>query len=67
MRLKDKVALITGGSGGLGKNFCKAFLNEGAKVCVTDISEELVDNTVAELNSPGSANSFWPIKNAQVQ
>ena len=55
MRLKDKVALITGASGGLGKNFCKAFLNEGAKVCVTDISEELVDNTVAELNSPGSA------------
>lgn len=55
MRLTDKVALITGGSGGLGKNFCKAFLNEGAKVCVTDISEELVDNTVAELNSPGSA------------
>ncbi len=54
MRLKDKVALITGGSGGLGKNFCTAFLNEGAKVCVTDISEELVDNTVAELNSPGS-------------
>ena len=55
MRLTDKVALITGGSGGLGKNFCKAFLNEGAKVCVTDISEELMDNTVAELNSPGSA------------
>ena len=55
MRLTDKVALITGGSGGLGKNFCKAFLDEGAKVCVTDISEELVDNTVAELNSPGSA------------
>ena len=55
MRLTDKVALITGASGGLGKNFCKAFLNEGAKVCVTDISEELVDNTVAELNSPGSA------------
>lgn len=55
MRLTDKVALITGGSGGLGKNFCKAFLNEGAKVCVTDISEELVDNTVAELDSLGSA------------
>lgn len=54
MRLTDKVALITGASGGLGKNFCKAFLNEGAKVCVTDISEELVDNTVTELNSPGS-------------
>ena len=55
MSLKDKVALITGASGGLGKIFCKAFLNKGTKVCVTDISEELVDNTVAELNSPGSA------------
>jgi 3-oxoacyl-[acyl-carrier protein] reductase len=54
MRLKDKVALITGASGGLGKNFCKAFLKEGANVCVTDISEELVDDTVAELNSPDS-------------
>jgi NAD(P)-dependent dehydrogenase (short-subunit alcohol dehydrogenase family) len=54
MRLKDKVALITGASGGLGRSFCKAFLNEGAKVWVTDISKELVQDTVAELNSPDS-------------
>ena len=54
MRLKDRVALITGASGGLGKNFCQAFLNEGAKVCVTDITKEMVDSTVAELDSPGS-------------
>jgi NAD(P)-dependent dehydrogenase (short-subunit alcohol dehydrogenase family) len=54
MRLKDKVALITGASGGLGKNFCRAFMNEGAKVCVTDISKELVQGTVDELNSPDS-------------
>jgi NAD(P)-dependent dehydrogenase (short-subunit alcohol dehydrogenase family) len=52
MRLKDKVALITGAGGGLGKHFCKAFLKEGARVCVTDISDELVDGAVAELNSP---------------
>ncbi len=54
MRLKDKVVIITGASGGLGRNFCKAFLNEGAKVCVTDMTKELVDNTVAELDSPDS-------------
>ena len=54
MRLKDRVALITGASGGLGKNFCRAFLNEGAKVCVTDITKEMVDSTVEELGSPGS-------------
>jgi len=54
MRLKDKVAFITGASGGLGKSFCKAFLKEGARVCVTDIAKEIVENTVAELDSPGS-------------
>ncbi|UCB50531.1 MAG: SDR family oxidoreductase [Deltaproteobacteria bacterium] len=55
MRLKDKVAFITGASGGLGKNFCRAFLQEGAKICVTDVGKEMVDFTVAELDSPGSA------------
>jgi len=55
LRLKDKVVIITGASGGLGRSFCKAFLNEGAKVCVTDISTELVDAAVAELDSPDSA------------
>lgn len=54
MRLKDKVVIITGASGGLGRSFCKAFLNEGANVCVTDITKELVDNTVTELDSPDS-------------
>ena len=54
MRLKGKVALITGASGGLGKHFCKAFLKEGAKLCITDISEELVADTFEELKSPDS-------------
>ena len=51
MRLKDKVALITGASGGLGKHFCKAFLKEGARVCVTDVAQGMVDAAIAELES----------------
>ena len=55
MRLKDKVAFITGASGGLGRHFCKAFLKEGARVCVTDISAEMVDSAVADLEAPDAA------------
>ena len=49
MKLKDKVTIITGGAGGLGLTYCKAFLKEGAKVVVNDVSKELVDRTVSEL------------------
>jgi NAD(P)-dependent dehydrogenase (short-subunit alcohol dehydrogenase family) len=54
MRLKNKVTFITGAAGGMGMQFGRAFLKEGARVLVTDITAEMVDAAVAELNSPDS-------------
>jgi len=45
MRLKDKVAIITGSARGMGRVFAKRFAKEGAKVTVCDI---LDGNPVAE-------------------
>ncbi|OPL15817.1 MAG: hypothetical protein AVO39_06915 [delta proteobacterium MLS_D] len=40
MRLKDKVAVVTGGGGGLGEGICRCLAREGANVAVSDISLE---------------------------
>jgi 3-oxoacyl-[acyl-carrier protein] reductase len=54
VRLRDKVVFVTGASGGLGKHFCKAFLREGAKVCVTDVTQGMVSRALEELDVPDS-------------
>ncbi|MFS0556314.1 SDR family NAD(P)-dependent oxidoreductase [Brevibacillus sp. 179-C9.3 HS] len=58
MRLKDKVAVITGGASGIGRTTCLKFVEEGAKVVVADFNEELGNETVAMLKEKGGEAVF---------
>ena len=51
--LKGKVAVVTGGAGGIGSALVEEFMAEGAKVVIADVQQQLLDGTVAELSSRG--------------
>lgn len=58
MRLKDKTAIITGGSSGIGRATALRFSLEGAKIMVADINEELGNETVKMIEENGGTAVF---------
>ena len=53
MRLKDKVAIVTGGAHGMGASEARLFTAEGAKVIVADILETDAEMVAADIRAGG--------------
>ena len=53
MRLKNKVAIVTGGASGFGEGIVKRFAKEGAHVLVADINIEGSEKVASEINKDG--------------
>ena len=51
MRLKDKVAIVTGAASGIGKEIAVVFAREGAKVAIADLDQKAADATAHEIDA----------------
>lgn len=58
MKLKNKVAIITGGAAGIGYAAAELFLEEGAKVAIFDINVVKVEESVAKLSAKGEIKGY---------
>lgn len=54
MKLKDKIALVTGGGSGIGREICLTFAREGASVAVNDINPDAIQGTIKEMGEFGA-------------
>ena len=58
MKLKDKVAIITGAGQGIGEAYAKGVAAEGASVVVADINESQGERVAADISSSGGKAVF---------
>lgn len=58
-KLRNKVALITGGGTGIGKTTAKLFANEGARIAIIDWAEEAGERSAKEINMLGGEAYFF--------
>ncbi|NCT83481.1 MAG: glucose 1-dehydrogenase [Comamonadaceae bacterium] len=58
-RLKDKVALVTGGAMGIGEAISRLIASEGARVAVTDLDDGRGEAVVAAIRERGGQAAYW--------
>jgi NAD(P)-dependent dehydrogenase (short-subunit alcohol dehydrogenase family) len=69
-RVKDKVAIVTGGALGIGQAACALLAREGAKVAVTDILDDEGTDVVHGIEAAGGTAAYWHLnvaKEAEVE
>ncbi len=55
MRLKDKIAIVTGAASGIGKEIARTFVREGAQVAIADLNSAAAAAAAAELDASGKS------------
>ncbi len=58
MRFENKVVVITGAAGGVGQTLARLFAKEGARLMLSDLNEEGLQTTAAEVKQAGAEVSF---------
>ena len=53
MKLKDKVAIVTGAASGIGKQIAVTYAREGARVAVADLNAQAAEAAAAEIRAAG--------------
>jgi NAD(P)-dependent dehydrogenase (short-subunit alcohol dehydrogenase family) len=65
MRLKDKVVVVTGAGGGMGRVAAELFAREGARIAVADVSEQGGEETMRLITAAGGEAFFVPCNVAE--
>ena len=60
-RLENKVALVTGGALGIGRETCRALAREGAAVAVTDVRVDDAREVVVSIENEGGQAAAWEL------